>query len=400
MFITVSIYNEFELLKKLRSISTSDGVSTQCRLTISLFLNKLNDTNDLDGIWALQMFDASSKIPAGVMSYNLGELGNFEQCIEINSINDHIIGKYCLGHVIFNRSLIENNRIYSRDHIYLKNIMLHVADGYNKTKRCSWALCLPSNCSDNDAEKILEGLDTLGLTSTSVTCQTLIESYPKLDTDAIIGITILCLYMFIVITSTAIDLGLRSKRKVMIHPIFVSFSIYTNGKILFDVPKRTSKLSCLDGLRFISMLWIIFKHVYMVYQEMTIINFKNFIEFTEVIYSMLLIRGTLACDTFLLIGGILVTYVFFDKNIKNKMTFIEIMKHYLHRYIRLTPALAASILVFTTLGKYMGSGPHWSILLANIKNCRNYWWSSILYVQNQVNVEEMDIFSVLFILGI
>lgn len=43
------------------------------------------------------MFDATSKIPVGLLSLNLGELGQFSQCMSTESEDGLIQPKYCLG---------------------------------------------------------------------------------------------------------------------------------------------------------------------------------------------------------------------------------------------------------------------------------------------------------------
>nr|CAH7737196.1 unnamed protein product [Callosobruchus chinensis] len=49
----------------------------------------------LDDLWALKMIDATSKFPSGILSGNLGNLGNFEECINTVSKDGSIKGKYC-----------------------------------------------------------------------------------------------------------------------------------------------------------------------------------------------------------------------------------------------------------------------------------------------------------------
>ena len=63
---------------------------------------------------------------------------------------------------------------------------------------------------------------------------------------------------------------------------------------------------------------------------------------------------------------------------------------YLHRYIRLTPALIAAVLFAISVYRYMGNGPMWKSYsdVAGM-NCKNYWWSLLLYVQNYVNKGEL-----------
>jgi hypothetical protein len=65
---------------------------------------------------------------------------------------------------------------------------------------------------------------------------------------------------------------------------------------------------------------------------------------------------------------------------------LNIFKSYLHRYFRITTVIAAAILFFITLFKYLGDGPMWNASLANpIRLCEKYWWSALLHIQNYVN---------------
>lgn len=56
---------------------------------------------------------------------------------------------------------------------------------------------------------------------------------------------------------------------------------------------------------------------------------------------------------------------------------------YVHRYLRLTPPLAACILIGMSIARYLGSGPIWPYRLKFIeKCCGQYWWKPLLYVGN------------------
>lgn len=58
---------------------------------------------------------------------------------------------------------------------------------------------------------------------------------------------------------------------------------------------------------------------------------------------------------------------------------------YFHRYLRLTPALAAAILLYATLLKRATDGPLAEVMTREAVMCDDYWWSALLYVQNYVN---------------
>jgi hypothetical protein len=46
--------------------------------------------------------DATSKIPSGLLSFNLAEMGDFQQCVNIDASTETgaILGKYCLGTLV------------------------------------------------------------------------------------------------------------------------------------------------------------------------------------------------------------------------------------------------------------------------------------------------------------
>lgn len=58
---------------------------------------------------------------------------------------------------------------------------------------------------------------------------------------------------------------------------------------------------------------------------------------------------------------------------------------YLHRYLRYTPSLALMILVFTSLTKFLASGPFYS---PDTGNCEKYWWTALLHVSVYTNPNE------------
>lgn len=63
---------------------------------------------------------------------------------------------------------------------------------------------------------------------------------------------------------------------------------------------------------------------------------------------------------------------------------------YLHRFIRLTPLFGASILFSMSLLRFLGSGPFLPTMLHfSHGECERYWWSTLLFIQNFVNQNDM-----------
>lgn len=46
-----------------------------------------------------KVHDSSAKIPSGLLSGNINQLGDFDQCLSVRSPNNEFSGKYCLAYV-------------------------------------------------------------------------------------------------------------------------------------------------------------------------------------------------------------------------------------------------------------------------------------------------------------
>lgn len=45
------------------------------------------------------MYDASAKLPSGLLSGNINQLGDFDECLNAKAPNNEFSGKYCLAYV-------------------------------------------------------------------------------------------------------------------------------------------------------------------------------------------------------------------------------------------------------------------------------------------------------------
>lgn len=53
------------------------------------------------------------------------------------------------------------------------------------------------------------------------------------------------------------------------------------------------------------------------------------------------------------------------------------------RYLRLTPVLAAAILLVLAFAMYLGSVPSYdNVDWVLLNNCHKYWWSALIHIQN------------------
>jgi peptidoglycan/LPS O-acetylase OafA/YrhL len=111
------------------------------------------------------------------------------------------------------------------------------------------------------------------------------------------------------------------------------FSAYTNSMKLFKMTTPTpDQLPCLNGLKCLSLVWIVYGHTFISQRDSSITNTKHLIDWTDSWYSMFIINATLSVDTFFTIGSALMSYGFMKAKCKNVR--FNLFLYYLHRYLR------------------------------------------------------------------
>lgn len=156
---------------------------------------------------------------------------------------------------------------------------------------------------------------------------------------------------------------------------------------MLTTEKRPDQLTCLEGIKTISMMWIILSHAYCFKLRLPQIDFSVHTFFYDP-KNMFITEGSVSVDTFLLIGGLLLTHSFLKYN-QFGVKF-NLLKHYFHRYMRLTPVYLISILIYANILTVLGSGLFWnSADHIIVEPCFTNWWTALLYIQNYVNPEAM-----------
>lgn len=194
----------------------------------------------------------------------------------------------------------------------------------------------------------------------------------------------LSVFGVLLLASTAYDIIVRRRSKDRDpHDLLIAFSLYSNCKTLFKVDRsKANTIDCLDGLRCISVFCIIFYHRHLINQGRPTSNFIEVIKRIPLYWSVLLYWQTYCVDTFLVIGGLLCALHLLKAFEIKKFNFF---KSIIHRYVRYTPILAASILIFASISRHV-KGPSPDVVTSD--DCSHYWWSALLHIQNYVNPEK------------
>ncbi|KAJ8021721.1 Nose resistant to fluoxetine protein 6 [Holothuria leucospilota] len=168
-----------------------------------------------------------------------------------------------------------------------------------------------------------------------------------------------------------------------LHDILTSFSAVYNCNKILSAKKNSSSLSCLNGIRVLSMLWIIWGHSNSFLVGLRLDNPKTMYEtlyFTYRYNSTAL--GTYSVDSFFVLSGLLVTYLTL-KELKARNGKINWFLYYFHRFWRLTPAYMITIAIWTSLTVHIGVGAgKEEIFREGQQICQDYWWTNLLYINN------------------
>ncbi len=194
-------------------------------------------------------------------------------------------------------------------------------------------------------------------------------------------------------------------------PCLNEYSAITTLKKIFSLNKNHSTYSFLNGIRVISLFWIILGHSF-IFQLTISDNIIHILDNLYNSYGMQLILGAIfAVDTFFFISGFLAVFVFintfktqgklFDEIKKNKKDpkffffilddfhFRHLFVYYFHRYCRLIPTLVFVLLVSINLTPWMGQGPIFPTSNGfEVAACRHQWWTTILFLNNIIKPEK------------
>ncbi|VDI33667.1 Hypothetical predicted protein [Mytilus galloprovincialis] len=423
--------------------------------------------------WAERMIDAAAKPPADFLDGDITWLGDYEECLAIHSnlTEDTAIapfdGEYCLVGIPIPAKVIPNPLAAASQYLVRLGV------------------CVPDGCSENDTlillNTVLSKIPNNTMLAASVQCQ---DPDRKFDTRATVVIVIVSLFMTVMVIGTVYDVlylqwpkskaqtmaGLLNGEVTEIYhhkitaeedtpligdkttqeykpgtfgKILLSFSVYTNGAKILSTNQSAGSLTSVNGIRFISMSWVILGHTYAflsplagllgklllsfsIYtngakilstdQSAGSLNAVNGIRFISMSWVILghtygifspisdnqlpftilmfkrwtfgaILNALVSVDTFFTLSGLLLTYLIM-KEMKKKDGKINWFMFYFHRFWRLTPPYMLVLMVYVSLFPYIGSGPLWKKDGMEVNYCKDAWYYNFLYVNNFVNLKD------------
>ncbi|ELT87089.1 hypothetical protein CAPTEDRAFT_212209 [Capitella teleta] len=174
----------------------------------------------------------------------------------------------------------------------------------------------------------------------------------------------------------------------------LAFSLYTNIPKILSTKLPPNSYTCMYGIRFWSMMWIILGHAWQL--GLTILpgpgnsvadNVGDSVKQESEQWTRAAIRNmSIAVESFFLLSGALVTMGFMKQMQRqsDKVTCRQVSIFYFHRYWRLTPVLAIVSIFTAGLFNFLVDGPMVKGTFAEGHLCRTRWWSTIFYINNLI----------------
>ncbi|KAF7391343.1 hypothetical protein HZH66_009823 [Vespula vulgaris] len=378
------------LLKIVPAYDPGAGtVSTECKRDAEKFHRELNKFT----LWALKMYDATAKIPSGLLNGNVNQLGDFDECVETVG-NDGIQGQYCLAYLQLDidesRPDLKHLHRLLHSHYILRS---NVTDPGHRVPRFStvnWAVCTPASCSFRDVEISLR--DTLS----KYTSQSGLKISVRVDRDMcqmknnqpLPRETIFVSIFFVSAAVLTLIAAYYDHCKSSTSEILLSFSLKRNFHKLISLERAEGDIATLHGVRAFNALMLLLAHKSMALFYNPYTNRTDMSEYLGEPWTVVGRAASLYTDPFIMLSGLLTAYSFLGR-IK-KTGHLDIKNEYLSRFLRLVPTLGALILFCTYIMPYLGSGPQWNLVVTQHANiCKQTWWRNFLFIHNYFGFENM-----------
>lgn len=385
--------HEFGSQNSLESFFTnySGIVSKECLDSVESIVSSSSSLPSLL-LKVLPFLDASGKPGAGVLEGNLIWDGAYDECMSYDYT------AFC----------------------YATEIKLARA---NQSLFPQWVvgLCVAKHCGSRDMAAVINASKVFQVSESTIYCEDS-GSDRKYSTGAVMMIVVTLVFMGFVIAGTVVDVLIQyvprflhqgaiiksavndgrdageDVEKIPLSPkltikrqngvvrpwdFVTAFSLFNTVPTLLATKQSPNVITCLNGMRVISMFWVILCHTFIW------ALFPGRVDNPKVIKDVLsrfsfqaVGNGFFSVDSFFFLSGVLVSYLSLREMDKKRGRF-PFLHFYIHRYLRLTPVYAFILFFAWSLLTHLGRGPGLAAgALALNNKCYKYWWTNFLYINN------------------
>ncbi|KAK6641669.1 hypothetical protein RUM44_013384 [Polyplax serrata] len=114
------------------------------------------------------LFDASTKLPDGILAGNTFQMGHFDECLSVGVVlpedNRKLKGQYCLAEMEYSPKNMEVHASAEQSNeidLFNTSVWSHIkAFNLDRTKtrrdQIYWAVCIPDSCRPEDLKSAIE----------------------------------------------------------------------------------------------------------------------------------------------------------------------------------------------------------------------------------------------------
>jgi len=174
-----------------------------------------------------------------------------------------------------------------------------------------------------------------------------------------------------------------------LEALLICFSLYTNFPKLFasraaEKAGQADPMELLNGVRVMSMGWVILGHCYLYRLTYSCVrNFNDILPILERAKTTVVYSGQFAVDSFFWMSGFLMAVLLLQQLTSGRSMSLWGWGYlYFHRLYRILPAYMFVLFLMWAFLKYMGNGPLWATADQFNDPCHDYWWTNLLFLNN------------------
>ncbi|CAI4232982.1 unnamed protein product [Auanema sp. JU1783] len=267
-----------------------------------------------------------------------------------------------------------------------------------QSKQSALSVCIPTPCASDNPKLLREWRrliapkeDNLPLPETTCTK----SRHEKQWFEKFVPVADLAfnlLLLMLVIMATIFHHMRGEQVKSFSAQVMMAFSLKRNLKKLTSLPKDPqSCITCLCGIRVLSMIWTLAGHSFIFVQAYleNVQDYKD--DLVDNFGNQWITNFTLSVDTFLVLGGTVLSYSWFRKWLKNTTeseptwtSWGYWLRFYRHRIVRLWPAYLYTIMCVTLRISVTHFHPMWPPTDPGVQ-CPKHWYENVLFINSLFN---------------
>lgn len=333
--------------------------------------------------WALRILDASGKYPTGLIEGTVMDLGSYDECVA-TVLRDKYGATKAKGQYCVLELRVPSNDLTAEHFTPAASITHKRAEKFTsywtdlKAPGLRLGICIVDRCDKHDIQSLVRTILPEALNATVYDCVT--GGYPSMSSSQAAIICILACIAGLVLLSTSFHFYLwfkkRSPQEGLLVRAMTSFSLLKNTQYVIRLDDdRSENLSYafLNGVRFLSITWIVLGHVYAGMTEI-LSGRLNMLFFFDNWICSIVTAGFLSVDTFMFISGFLLAHSAFNQ--KRHPILIAVIGIF-RRYIRvMVPVMF--LMICMQLLPLVIQGPTTAQYYRNVQDMIDRHWSDFL----------------------